>query len=1243
MKSVCTRSSMKVRATAVARLFAASLSILVIFCLSSTTALAQCVGLGGTTSTWIDGNSNWNNGANWNSGVPNSATTSACIADGTSTVTLDIAANVDDLQLASGNTLNFNGNTSLSVNGTKILNAGVINIDGGGNTNSYLYLPASVVLSGGGTINLSTTTTGGGGNAYIELSGGSTLDNVDNTIAGEGIIYNNGTTVNNHAGGVINANSTGSPLISALALEYGTFNNAGLMEATASGSLQLYNTSVNNAGGNITANGSGASVYIQSTTITGGTLNGLSSGFIGSPTGYTASLDGSTVAGAVTVNGTYNVAPNSQTYIYGSIVNNGSFQVTGGGNTNGYLYLNGGTPAFTGGGTVSLSTTTTGGGGNAYLYLEGGAIFDNVNNTIQGEGLIYNNGTTINNHVGGTINANSIGSPLINTLTLEYGTVNNAGLMEATSSGDLQLYSTTVNNAGGNITASGSGATVEVLSSTIQGGTLNNNGGAFFGTSTGYNGILDGSTGSGAITLNGTYTTAPNAYTYLYGSIVNNGNFQINGGGNSNSYLYLNGGNPTFTGGGTVSLSTTTSGGSGDAWLYLEGGAILDNVNNTIQGEGYIYNNGTVFNNHAAGVINANSAGGLLVNYLQLEYGTVNNTGLMEATNQGSLQLYATTVNNAGGGVISANGSGASVILYGTTIQGGALNNNGSAFLGTPNGYNAYLDGSTGAGPITLNGTYTTDFNANTYLYGSIINNNNLQVNGGNNTNTYVYVGTGAAVTLSGGGTVSLHTDTTGGGGNANLYLEGGTTLDNVDNTIQGEGVIYNNGTIFNNHAAGIINANSAGSPLINTLALEYGVFNNNGLMEATNNGNLYLYSTTVNNTGGGVVSANGPGASVTLYGTTIQGGSLNNNGGAFVGTVSGYNAYLDGSTTAGALTLNGTYTANYNSGTYLYGTINNQGNLLVNGGNNNNTYLYNNTGSTVTLTGGGTVSLRDDRTGGGGDAWFYLTGGSTLDNINNTIQGEGIIYSNGATLINEAGGTILANSTGSPLITSLVIDYGTVTNNGTMQVDAGNLLQLFQGNLTNFSRQYPYRWDLQRVWHRFQPRHLAGLFVGHHGRGNHQQRGHDLSERSQLQLCRCRRPWMPSPTSVTTPAPAASPLQTAATSPAPARLTLPMLARSPWAAAAPSPPVARGITPRAAAARSSTEPSPLEVAAPTSTAASCSATEAPLTATSPWREPSHRLPPSMEATSRRQPANSTSTATTPRLRPGSSISGSAG
>src|ERR1035441_2384935 len=131
MKPVCARSSEKSSATAIVRLFAASLAILVIFSLASTTALAltPCGTLAGSISTWSPvGNGNWSNSGQWLGGVPNSATDSACIADGSSTVALDISANIDDLQLASGNTLNFNGGTSLTVNGTQIINAGAINV-----------------------------------------------------------------------------------------------------------------------------------------------------------------------------------------------------------------------------------------------------------------------------------------------------------------------------------------------------------------------------------------------------------------------------------------------------------------------------------------------------------------------------------------------------------------------------------------------------------------------------------------------------------------------------------------------------------------------------------------------------------------------------------------------------------------------------------------------------------------------------------------------------------------------------------------------------------------------------------------------------------------------------------------------------------------------------------------------------------------------------------------------------------
>jgi hypothetical protein len=1021
--------------------------------LGRSAAFAQCTL--SSPDTWSKGsNGNWSGGGNWTSGVPNSSSTNVCITDGSSTVTLDTDVSVASLQLASGNALDFNPNTQIVLYGSQILNAGQININGGGNSNSYLYLSggATTTLSGGGTVTLNTTTTGGGGNAYLYLNNGTALVNVDNTIQGEGFIYNNGSTITNQSGGTINASSSGSPLVNYLALEYGSVTNAGLLEATNSGDLQLYGTTINNQGGNITANGVNAVVELQNNTVVqGGTFNSLAGGTVQTTPSNSATLDGSTSAGAVTINGTYLTPGSAQTFIHGSIVNNGTLQVNGGDNTNSYLYA----PvnvSLTGGGTVNLQTGTTGGGGNAYLYLYNGSTLDNVDNTIQGTGIIYNNGTTLNNHASGIINANPLGTAPLQSLTLEYGTFNNLGLIEATNGGQLIVYSTTVNNAGGNITnnTSGTNAGVYLESTTVVGGNLNNNTTGFFGTPAGYTNTLDGSTGAGAVTINGTYTTAGSGQTFINGSIINNGTLQVNGGGNTNAYLYVPV-NDSLTGGGTVNLSTTTLGGGGNAYLYMSnGGATLDNVNNTIQGTGYIYNNGTTINNHAAGVINANPIATAPQQWLQLEYGVVNNSGLIEATNNGALYLYSTTINNSANITNNATGAGSGIYVYSSTIVGGTLNNTSGSFFGTPGGYPGYLDGQT-SGAITLNGTYTTDYNGSTYFHGTLVNNGTMLVNGGGNNNSYLYFPSNTS--LTGGGLVNLSTTTSGGGGDAWLYLNnGGTVLDNVNNTIQGTGYIYNNGTTINNHAAGTINANPLASSPVQFLQLEYGTVNNAGLMEATNSGALYLYATTVNNAGGNITNnSTGTGSGVYVYGSTvIQGGSLNNTSGSFFGTVAGYAASLDGSTGAGAVTINGTYTGDYNSSTYLYGTINNQGNLLINGGNNNNTYVY--IPGAVSLTGNGTVTLRTDTTGGGGNAWLYLNGGA-LTNVSNTIQGEGYIYNNGTTFTNGAAGTVWANSTGSPLTTSIQLLYGTVTNNGTFQVSAGDLLWLEQtANFTNYA-----------------------------------------------------------------------------------------------------------------------------------------------------------------------------------------------
>ncbi len=978
-------------------------------------ASAQCT-LSGTLSTWTDGNSNWNNGGNWNNGVPNS-TTSACITDGTSIVSLDIAANVDDLQLGSGNTLNFDPGTILSVFGTQIINAGQININSGGGQNALLELENNVTLSGGGTLTLANS--GGGGSPIIDqAAGGLTLTN-QSTIQGAGTIGFNGLSLINQ--GTVDANASGQTLEFA-SMTNGINNTGGLLQASNGGTLLIDGITVG-GGGTITATTGGTVQLLGNTTIQGGTLTNNGS-FFGTPDGNSAILDGSTAAGAISINGTYTNGLGSVTSILGTINNKNNFQLNAGGGSNSVLEL-GSNVTLQGGGTVTMSMA--GGGGSPIIdQAAGGLTLTNVDNTIEGAGIIGFNGLTVVNEA--TINANSSGQTLF--LESMSGGLTNTAILEASNGGTLYIDGVTVNNAGGGTITANSGSTVQLLgNTTIQGGTLTNNG-SFFGTPDGNSAILDGSTGAGTISINGTYTNGLGSVTSILGTINNKNNFQLNAGGGSNSVLEL-GSNVTLQGGGTVTMSMAGGGGS-PIIDQAAGGLTLTNVDNTIEGAGIIGFNGLTVVNEAT--INANSSGQTL--FLESMSGGLTNTAILEASNGGTLYIDGVTVNNAGGGTITAN-SGSTVQLLGnTTIQGGTLTNNGSLF-GTPDGNSAILDGSTGAGAITINGTYTNGNGSTTYVLGTINNNNNFLVTATGNGNNSELLIDSANVTLQGGGTVTLSTGS--GGGNALLLqAAGGLILTNVDNTIQGEGIIGFNGLTLVNEVGGTINANSMGGPQITTLAIESAQVTNQGLIEATNNGVLDIDGVTINNQGG-TISANGAGASVQLYGLAdIQGGTLTNNGAAFFGTPNGNSAVLDGSTVSGAVTINGTYTNGNNSTTYLLGTINNQGNIQVNGGSSNNSILEIDS-ATVTLQGGGTVTM--SMAGGGGSPIIdQAAGGLTLTNVDNTIEGAGIIGLNGLSLVNGAAGTILANASGQTL---LFDGGGTFINNGTVQVNANSTLQV--------------------------------------------------------------------------------------------------------------------------------------------------------------------------------------------------------
>jgi fibronectin-binding autotransporter adhesin len=970
-----------------------------------------------TNDIWTGGPGNWSNGSMWSAGLPNSSD-NALIDNGNSkvsTVTLDINATINNLTIDSDDSLHFNPGTSLAVQGGTISNAGAIVITGGSNANTILSLGASTILSGHGTVTLAYNGSGSGAGYIEQGAGGVTLKNVDNTIDGTGIIGNGGLTLINQKNGTIDANISGAGLT---LNGSGGITNTGLLEATGSGILAI-NTAVNNAEGNITANG--GTVEIVNADVQGGTLNTLNGGTL--ETAGTSILDGST-NGALTLSktSTYTGNPGTVTSILGTITNNGNFQMTAGNNANTLFQLDGNT-TLSGGGTVTLAYNGNGSGAAYILQNAGGLTLTNVNNTIEGTGIIGNGGLTLINKSGGKIDANIANAGL--TLNGSGG-VTNTGLLEATHSGILAI-STTVNNAGGNVTANG--GTVEV-NADIQGGTLNAlNGGTLetVGTS-----ILDGST-NGALTLSkgSIYIGNPGTVTNVMGTITNNGTFQLTGGNNANTILGLNA-NTTLSGGGKVTLAYNGNG-SGAAYILQNGGNLtLTNVNNTISGTGIIGNGTLTLVNQSGGTINANTSGaGLTLN----GSGGVTNTGLLEATGGGVLAIN-TTVNNAGGN-ITANGGTVEVVS--AAIQGGTLTNIGGTFE-TPGGASATLDGSTASGPVTLNGTYSGLENSITYTLGTINNKGTMLLIGGSNANTFLDIA--ANTTLQSGGTVTLAYD---GNGSGAAYIQqsaGGLTLTNVNNTIQGEGVIGNGGLTLINDASGVINANSAGSPVAGSLTLSgSGGVTNLGLMEATKASTLVI-NTTVNNAGGNI-TANG--GTVAVVNATVQGGTLNSKNGGILET--GGSATLDG-LTHGALTLStgSTYTSNPGTNTYVLGTITDKGNIQVIGGNNANTIL--DLAGNTTLNGGGTVTLSYNGNGSGAAYIEQNAGGLTLTN-QDTIQGAGVIGNGGLTLINATGGTLFANVPGQTL---LIDGSGNITNDGTMRVASGSAMHVTSGPFTNFA-----------------------------------------------------------------------------------------------------------------------------------------------------------------------------------------------
>ncbi|HEY6343447.1 MAG TPA: PEP-CTERM sorting domain-containing protein [Bryobacteraceae bacterium] len=504
-------------------------------------------------------------------------------------------------------TYSSGNNTDLLLSGT-ITNNGTIALTTAAN-NVVLGINANTTLSGGNV----TMTETGGGTAIIEQQVGGLILTNNGNISGAGIIGNGGLALVNN--GTVNANSSGQTLT--LDGSGGVTNNS-VLEATGGGTLFISSITVDNSGGSI--NGNGGTVEVGgNATIQGGQLLGT----LETAPNQNASLDGAT-NGPLTIaaGATYTNGNNSDLFVQGAIVNNGSLNIAAGAN-NSIMGLLANT-TLSGTGALTLSTS---GGGTAIIEQQAGGLTLTNQSTIQGTGIIGNGGLTVVNGASGTLLARDGDSLTINGS----GGLTNTGTMQVNAGGTMTVTSALSNFSGG----------------TLTGGTYIING------ATGNNGVMQitslGS-GGGEITTNAANITlnGPTANTLFED---NTGNNPLSALASSTDKLTVEGGYAFNT-----SAGTFTNGGAG--FVIIGPGA----------GSSFSVNGG-------AGVYNQSSILSTVLNGGTLNASTVNvSNGLLQGT--GTVNAPATTI--ASGGTLSP---GSLAITSGGTISfTGALTlQNGSA------------------------------------------------------------------------------------------------------------------------------------------------------------------------------------------------------------------------------------------------------------------------------------------------------------------------------------------------------------------------------------------------------------------------------------------------------------------------------------------------------------------------------------------------------------------------------------
>lgn len=763
--------------------------------------VAQAVGAGQrgrSDATWIgplDGL--WSVADNWSGGVvPNGADWNVFIdSDGgvDSCAHVNGSYTVGGLTIDAGDKLRIDNNVRLYLaDGTVVTNNGELHLDSAGNY-TYLWLSgAGASLAGDGSVVL------GDGSVYNYLYAGDwhyRLTNTGNhTIRGGGSVGGNNMILTNEA--LIQGDSTARYLYVELGgdADYESFNT-GTMQGADGGTLSIWGSSINNAGGLIRALDGSAVELGNGSHIYNGTLDTEGTGLIFTRSGQASLISDLTNEGAI------EVTNNSRLYFRNSLVNNGTIAVNSEGNWT-YFWLDQPTATLSGSGEVILADD------HYYNHVYASdwhyRLTNTGDHTIRGAGSIGGNNMLLTNEA--LIQGDSTEQYLYVELGGDADNENfNTGIMQGANGGTLSIWGSTIDNTNGVIRALDGSAVEFGDSSYVHQGTLSTEGTGTIFTREGQVGWIADLTTSGAITVK------DNGRLYCRGTITNDGTISLDSQGNY-TYLWTDVSETALTGSGEVVLNGNQYNRIyASDWRYR----MTNTGGHTFRGGGSLGANNMLFTNEAL-VQADNPNDGLTVDLAGGDADNQNyNSGTMQAVDGATLWIWGSTINNEGGVFQAQEGS---TVAFGNSshIYNGAISSQGSGLLQVWPGQLALFENLTNAGTlsvannsqmringtITNDGTITLDSEGNySYLWlnqseGTLAGSGEVVI--GDNPNNRIYASdwqwvltNGPDHTIRGGGSIGANNIGLINQGSIVADAPGGMVIDVADSAFDNQGLVH--------------------------------------------------------------------------------------------------------------------------------------------------------------------------------------------------------------------------------------------------------------------------------------------------------------------------------------------------------------------------------------------------------------------------------------------------------------------